>query len=81
MPQVYFVKIYKIFKKHEIFFYIRIIFRLIISKYIKLNHMKMTAGSIAVPTIVPLRAPVPKSLKNLIDTCTPIEIKTGDYIN
>jgi hypothetical protein len=37
----------------------------------------MTAGSIAVPTIMPLRAPVVGKLKNVIDTCTPIELKTG----
>lgn len=36
----------------------------------------MTAGSIAVPTIVPLRAPVPGKLKNIIDTVTPIELRT-----
>ena len=36
----------------------------------------MTAGSIAVPTIVPLRVPNGK-LKNVIDTSTPIELKTG----
>lgn len=38
----------------------------------------MTAGSIAVPTIVPLRAPNPYKSKNAIDTDTPIELKTGD---
>jgi hypothetical protein len=37
----------------------------------------MTAGSIAVPTIVPLRAPAPGKLKNVIDTQTPIELRTG----
>ena len=37
----------------------------------------MTAGSIAVPTIVPLRPPIVGKLKNVIDTCTPIELRTG----
>lgn len=36
----------------------------------------MTAGSIAVPTIIPLRAPVIGKAKNLIDTNTRIEIKS-----
>jgi len=36
----------------------------------------MTAGSIAVPLIIPLRAPVAGKLKNVIDTNTPIELKT-----
>jgi hypothetical protein len=39
----------------------------------------MTAGSIAVPTIVPLRVPTIGKSKNLIDTSTPIELKTGKY--
>jgi hypothetical protein len=38
----------------------------------------MPAGSIAVPTIVPLRAPIAGKLKNIIDTCTPIEVATGN---
>ena len=38
----------------------------------------MTAGSISVPTIVPLRTPVAGKLKNYIDTCTPIELKSGN---
>lgn len=37
----------------------------------------MTAGSIQVPTIMPLRPPVVGKSKNLIDTSTPIEIRTG----
>jgi hypothetical protein len=40
----------------------------------------MTAGSISVPTIVPLRVPVNGKLKNLIDTNTPIELKTGKFL-
>ena len=36
----------------------------------------MTAGSIAVPTIIPLRAPIIGKLKNSIDTYTPIELRT-----
>ena len=36
----------------------------------------MTAGSIAVPTIIPLRAPITGKLKNFIDTHTPIELRT-----
>lgn len=39
----------------------------------------MTAGSIAVPTIVPLRPPIVGKYKNLIDTNTPIELKTGNF--
>ena len=39
----------------------------------------MTAGSIAVPTIVPLRVPSSGKSKNHIDTSTPIELKTGEY--
>lgn len=39
----------------------------------------MTAGSIAVPTIVPLRVPINGKPKNIIDTNTPIELKTGYY--
>ena len=38
----------------------------------------MTAGSISVPNIVPLRQPAVGSSKNTIDTCTPIEIKSGN---
>ena len=37
----------------------------------------MTAGSIAVPLIIPLRAPIIGKSKNSIDTSTPIELKTG----
>jgi hypothetical protein len=37
----------------------------------------MTAGSITVPTIVPLRAPLTGKLKNVIDVSTPIELRTG----
>lgn len=39
----------------------------------------MTAGSIAVPNIVALRAPIGKP-KNVIDIYTPIEIRTGIVI-
>ena len=39
----------------------------------------MTAGSIAVPTIVPLRGPVIGKFKNYIDTCTPVELRTGTF--
>jgi hypothetical protein len=38
----------------------------------------MTAGSIAVPTIIPLRLPVPGKLKHVIDIYTPIELKSGE---
>lgn len=38
----------------------------------------MTAGSISVPTIIPLRAPVVGKLKNSIDTSVAIELRTGD---
>lgn len=37
----------------------------------------MTAGSIAVPSIVPLRVPSYGRPKNIIDTYTPIELKSG----
>ena len=40
----------------------------------------MTAGSISVPTIIPLRVPVSGKLKNVIDTSIAIELKTGDLI-
>ncbi len=40
----------------------------------------MTAGSISVPTIVPLRGPVIGKFKNYIDTCTAIEIRTGIFV-
>jgi hypothetical protein len=42
--------------------------------------IKMTAGSISVPTIVPLRGPVIGKFKNYIDTCTAIEIRTGIFV-
>ena len=37
----------------------------------------MTAGSIAVPTVIPLRAPIPGRPKTAIDSNTKIELKTG----
>ena len=37
----------------------------------------MTAGSIIVPTIIPLRAPAPGRPKQFIDSNTRIEIKSG----
>ena len=37
----------------------------------------MTAGSIAVPTIVPLRPPIPGRPKASIDSNTKIELNTG----
>ena len=39
----------------------------------------MAAGSISVPTIVPLRANIDGKLKNCIDTITPIELRTGKF--
>lgn len=39
----------------------------------------MTAGSIAVPQIIPLRLPLPGKSKHDIDTNTPVEIKSGTY--
>lgn len=36
----------------------------------------MTAGSIAVPTIIPLRAPVAGKLKHVIDINTAVELRT-----
>ena len=41
----------------------------------------MTAGAVAVPTIVPLRAPIPGQHKTLIDSNTKIELRSGkNYI-
>jgi len=37
----------------------------------------MTAGAVAVPTIVPLRAPVPGKHKTYIDSNTKIELNSG----
>ena len=37
----------------------------------------MTAGAVAVPTIMPLRAPVPGQHKSAIDTNTKIELRSG----
>ena len=38
----------------------------------------MAAGSIAVPTIIPLILQLDIKLKNHIDTFTPIELRTGN---
>ena len=38
----------------------------------------MTAGSVAVPTIVPLRAPIPGQHKTTIDSNTKIELRSGN---
>lgn len=38
----------------------------------------MTAGSITVPTIIPLRPPVPGKPKHIIDSNTRIELKSGN---
>ncbi len=38
---------------------------------------RMTAGAVAVPTIMPLRAPVPGVHKSTIDTNTKIELRSG----
>ena len=37
----------------------------------------MTAGAVAVPTIMPLRAPIPGQHKSTIDTNTKIELRSG----
>ena len=37
----------------------------------------MTAGAIAVPTIIPLRAPTPGQHKTCIDSNTKIELRSG----
>ena len=39
----------------------------------------MTAGSVVVPTIIPLRAPQPGQHKTCIDTNTKVELKSGKY--
>ncbi|KAL4612838.1 double zinc ribbon and ankyrin repeat-containing protein 1 [Arapaima gigas] len=36
----------------------------------------MTAGSIAVPKIIPIRVPLPGKIKHHVDTATPVEIKS-----
>ena len=41
----------------------------------------MTAGSIVVPAIVPLRTPIPGKTKSSIDTNTKIELSTGMMIS
>lgn len=41
----------------------------------------MTAGSIAVPTIIPLRVPQPGRPKLSIDSNTKIELNTGNGYN
>lgn len=38
---------------------------------------KMTAGSVSVPQIIPLRLPLPGKAKHEIDTNTHVEIKSG----
>ena len=40
----------------------------------------MTAGSIAVPTVIPLRPPLSGRPKNSIDCNTKIELRTGLYL-
>ena len=42
--------------------------------------IKMTAGSIAVPTVIPLRPPIPGRPKSAIDSNTKIELRTGILI-
>lgn len=37
----------------------------------------MTAGSVSVPQVIPLRTPLPGKAKHEIDTNTLIEIKSG----
>jgi len=41
---------------------------------------RMTAGSVSVPTIVPLRAPVPGLPKTSVDTDTRIELNSGVHL-
>ncbi|XP_043079411.1 double zinc ribbon and ankyrin repeat-containing protein 1 [Puntigrus tetrazona] len=38
----------------------------------------MTAGSVAAPQIIPIRLPPPGKAKHEIDSCTPVEIKSGE---
>lgn len=45
--------------------------------YIYLLQVTMTAGAVCVPTIVPLRAPIPGQHKTCIDTNTKIELRSG----
>jgi hypothetical protein len=55
------------------------IFDLLFKRYnFNLIKILMTAGSISVPTIIPLRAPVVGKLKNVIDNSVAIELRTGD---
>lgn len=46
------------------------------SKWFK-NKFNMTAGAVAVPTIVPLRPPHPGKHKTAVDSSTKIELKSG----
>ena len=41
------------------------------------ESIKMTAGSVAVPTIIPLRPPMPGLHKTSIDSNIKIELRTG----
>ena len=40
----------------------------------------MTAGSIAVPTVIPLRSPIPGLPKSVIDSNVKIEVRTGTIL-
>jgi len=40
----------------------------------------MTAGSVAAPQIIPIRMPPPGKAKHEIDSCTPVEIKSGESL-
>lgn len=37
----------------------------------------MTAGAVGVPTVIPLRVPIPGQAKNSVDTNTKIELRSG----
>ena len=39
----------------------------------------MTAGAVSVPTIMPLRAPIPGQHKAAINTNTQVELRSGTF--
>lgn len=48
--------------------------------YCRLKSANMTAGSVAAPQIIPIRMPPPGKAKHEIDSCTPVEIKSGESV-
>lgn len=48
--------------------------------YCRFKSANMTAGSVAAPQIIPIRMPPPGKAKHEIDSCTPVEIKSGESV-